>query len=171
MENLLLLLAGTFAHSFSFKTKKRHQPTIGNTGCFIPFFNEPKLIQHWQTEEGEEVYFGEINQKNVVYGMVVVPVKKKNLVEPEIVLADLFSQLFSNMNMLYRTGIISEDKTINGKCIKTISEYLQNGHGIDFKVKGSTDAKTICLLYIKNISSLSSFEMEAYLNSISFNLK
>ena len=164
------LLASTFALSLPKKIKTPLPKLIGNIGCYVPLFSQPNQVGYYQTNEGEEIFFGEIKEEEITYGLLVVSGKKQLLMEPEVLLSDLFHDLFYTLGMKHRSGLISEGFLVDNYCIKTVSEYWQNKTGIDCKAKGFTDGKTMGILYIKNISELSAIKMEGYLNSLRYSV-
>jgi hypothetical protein len=168
MENLMLLLAGSLAFTFSKKKRKAKMKTIGDTDCIVPLFSNSELLHQWQTSDGDTVHYGEVTEGDTTFGFVMVHYLKKSREETAIVLADLLHELFSALRMKYRTGATSENNMDGPLFINCLSDYWQNSSGIDYKVKAFSNGRTFGFLYIKNISVLQAQEMDAFLNSFRF---
>src|SRR4051812_19684733 len=103
MENLLFLLATSFASRFTTPRKfKVHG--IGNTGCSALLFSDGSQ-ESTQTKSGDQFYFHESTQGGVTYGMICIHMQEAYTM-PEAVqmLGSYISKLKGPFYILHDTG-------------------------------------------------------------------
>ncbi|HVG41767.1 MAG TPA: hypothetical protein VM888_09165 [Chitinophagaceae bacterium] len=168
MENLIFLITGSLVYCFASSSKGTKGYNIGNSGCRVPLFTDKKLLTRARTKSGDVMHFGEIKDGAVTYGLITIQMHKRCKQQDEKILADFMNSLHSSMNIKHNTGLEYRFIKKENKSVKGIADYWQDEHGADWKVKGWTNGKCFGFLYVKNITALSAFKTDNYLDSFTF---
>lgn len=166
MENLLLILATTFVLRLS-SARKLQPCLIGDTGCFL-LFTKNNEFEKRKTESGDDLYFNEFTEKGVTYGVICVMMKATyNAKESMEMLGRYMNQLRGPFFVFHQVGL-ERSKDWNEVSTISLEDYWQDGKGVDCKVKGYTNGKTLAVLYVKNIGEAEVAKQEAFLDSFHF---
>jgi hypothetical protein len=166
MENLLLILATSFVLRLSSSRKLQHC-FIGDTGCFL-LFAKSSPFEKRKTESGDDLYFNEFSEKGVTYGVICVEMKSEYDPDDAIdMLARYMNQLRGPFFVFHQVGQ-ERSKDWNHASSITLVDYWQDARGVDCKVKGYTNGKTLAVLYVRNIGEAEVAKQEAFLDSFHF---
>jgi hypothetical protein len=163
MENLFLLLATSLVLRLPKPKFKRY--FLGATGCSIYLVNGKNTIHYKHTKEGDRVYFYDEAVSGVTFGFIGVQMKETSTLEQaENILVQYMNRLRKplGISVNIQMEIEKKDRLI------TITDYWQDEQGLDWKIKGYTNGKTITVLYVKNISDSLVEEQDAFLNGFKF---
>lgn len=163
MENLFLLLATTLVLRISKPKFKRY--LLGATGCSSLLVSGNNTVHYKHTKEGDRVYFYDQTVNGVTFGFISVQMKEVfTLHQSENILAQYINRVRKPFRIAFNISMEIEKK---GNLV-TIADYWQDEHGIDWKIKGYTNGKTIAVLYVKNITETPVAEHDAFLNGFRF---
>src|SRR5829696_1501797 len=162
MENLFMFLATTLVLRMSTPKFKRY--LIGG-GCSSLLVAGNNTLHYKHTKDGDRIYFHDHTLNNVTYGLILVQMKGLyTLHQAENILINYINRVRRPFHIAY--NISMEIEKMDGTI--TITDYWQDDLGIDWKIKGSTNGKTVAVLYVKNISDSAVKEQEAFLNGFKF---
>jgi hypothetical protein len=165
MENLLLILATSFVLRLS--SRKLQHCFIGDTGCFL-LFAKGTTFEKRKTESGDDLYFNEFTEKGVTYGVICVEMKSKYDVDDALdMLARYMNQLRGPFFIFHQVGQ-ERSKDWNWASSITLVDYWQDAKGVDCKVKGYTNGKTLAVLYVQNIGEAEVAKQDTFLDSFHF---
>ena len=134
-------------------------------GCSTLLHSSARRLHVRHTRDGDKLYFNAYSADGVVYGIVCVQMKEVYTIEKaESILAQFIARARKPLHIV--CDMEMEVTTTN--CLVTISDYWQDRAGIDWKIKGYTNGKTIGFLYVKNISDTSVKNHDAYLDGFRF---
>lgn len=163
MENLLLLFATSLAWRISAPKFKRY--LIGRTGCTSLLLSQETSLHIQSTKDGEQVYFYEHEANGATYGFITVGLKHTcTLAEAEEILTQYLNRIRQPFGICFHVG---EDALRTGKQV-SFEDYWQDEEGVDWKVKGLTNGKTVAVLYVKNIGCATVKDHDAFLNGFRF---
>jgi hypothetical protein len=162
MENLIFFLAAHIVLRFSSVSKKYN---IGQSASFSLFF-EPTHLNRHQASDGDVMYTGEWQKNGITYGLIVVDLALPQDVNESLYTLNTFiNSLREPFGILHNSGISKAEEAEEGK---TVTEYWQDDKGMDWKVKGFTNGRSLAVLYVKDISGLSVLVEDTFLDSFSF---
>lgn len=126
------------------------------------------LMNRKQTKTGDLVQVSECKDKDVTYGVITIKLKNRfpGLQQAATVLVEFMQQLQPTFAVQHTTGPQTEYEPVQLKI--TVSDYWQDVDGLDWKVKGWTDGKTLAVLYIKNIAQVPVERETRFLNGVFF---
>jgi len=162
MENLFMFLATSLVLRLSTPRFKRY--LIGS-GCSSLLISGNNTL-HWKyTKDGDRVYFYDQAVAGVTYGLVMVQMKEVfTMRQAEAILVQYVNRMRKPFQIMYNISM-----TIAAKDgIVTLSDYWQDEQGIDWKIQGYTNGKTIAVLYVKNIAEAPVKEHDAFLQGFKF---
>ena len=169
MENLIFILATSFVLRLS-STRKLQHCFIGDTGSFI-LFNKDIKFERTKTESGDDLYFNEFTEKDVVYGMICVAMNRQiNEDEAVDMLGKYMNKLKGPFFVFHQVGQ-ERSNDWNQESSGCIVDYWQDARGTDCKLKGYTNGKILAVLYVKNIGEAEVEKQEAFLDSFHFTSK
>jgi hypothetical protein len=121
------------------------------------------------TPSGDQFYFNEFSEKNVIYGIICIKLKQEfEIFETTEMLTNYMNKLKAAYFILHNTGL-SETKDWNHLSSIVMEDYWQDGEQQDWKVKGYADGKTMAILYVKNIGHLEVKKQDLFLDGFHFN--
>jgi hypothetical protein len=167
MENLIFLLATSFVLRLSSPRKLKNQ-FIGSTGCSALLALDEELESSF-TSSGDRLYFHEFRERKVTYGMICVQMNEQyDMTLAVEMLTSYMEQLRSTFFILHHTGI-HPAADWNSDSSRSFEDYWQDSYHKDWKVKGYTDGRTLCVLYVKNINQVDVRKQDLFLESFHFN--
>jgi hypothetical protein len=163
MENLFLLLATSLVLRIPQPKFKRF--LLGATGCSTYLISGNNTVHFKHTKDGDRVYFYDQTVNGVTFGFISVQMKELfTLHQAENILIQYINRVRKPFGIAINISMEVEKK---GGVI-TINDYWQDENGLDWKIKGSTNGKTIAVLYVKNISNSLVEEHDLFLNGFKF---
>ena len=162
MENLLMFLATSLVLRIPKPKFKRYLIGSGYSALLVSGHN---TLHYKTTKEGDRVYFYDQLVGDVTYALITVQMKELyTLHQAENILVQYINGLRKPLEIAYNISMEIE----KNEGILTITDYWQDEKGIDWKVTGHTNGKTIAVLYVKNIGSSPVKEHDAFLNGFRF---
>lgn len=163
MENLFLFLATSLA--LRLPQSKFRRFLLGATGCSTYLVSGNNTVHFKHTKDGDRVYFYDHTVSGVTFGFICVQMKDVfTLRQAENILVQYINRVRKPFQIAVNISMEIEKK---GHLI-TINDYWQDEAGLDWKVKGYTNGKTVAVLYVKNISSSFVEEHDRFLNGFKF---
>jgi hypothetical protein len=162
MENLLMFLATSLVLRIPKPKFKRY--LIGS-GCSSLLVSGHTTLHYKTTKDGDRVYFYDQQAGEATYGLITIQMKELyTLQQAEKILVQYANRLRTPLGIAHNFSIDVE-KTSS---MLTVTDYWQDEGGIDWKIVGHTNGKTIAFLYVKNIGSSPVKEHDAFLNGFRF---
>ena len=162
MENLLMFLATSLVLRISAPKFKRY--LIGS-GCSSLLVSGNNTIHFKTTNEGDRVCFYDQTLGGVTYGLITIQMKELyTLHQAECILVQYINRMRKPFGIAYNISMEIE----KNEGVLSITDYWQDENGIDWKVTGHTNGKTIAVLYVKNIGSSPVKEHDAFLSGFRF---
>lgn len=163
MENLLMFLATSLV--LRIPAPKFQRYLIGQSNCSSLLATGGNTLHINYTKEGDKIYFNEQIVEETTYGLICAQMQGVHtLSKAEILLVQYINRVRQPFDIAF--NISMEIERANQKIV--ITDYWQDKKGIDWKIKGYTDGKTVAVLYVKNISDAPVKEHDAFLNSFQF---
>jgi len=166
MENLILLLTASLV---LYKSAKRPQQVlIGDTGCSV-LYPPHGAFESTRSDDGDVLYFSEHTENFITHGVLCAQLHESlPLEEAREVLVNYMSRLQKPFNAPHNTGIVPNPNWIASDILVKVDDYWQDAQGVDWKLAGYTDGRTIAVLYVKNIGDAPSEDQETFLDSFCF---
>lgn len=162
MENLFVFLATSFVLRATAPRFKRY---LICPGCSTYLNSSACTLQVRQTRDGDKIYFNEYTEDGVTYGTICVQMRDAYALEDaESILVHYLNRVRKPMQIACNVSM--EINTTSEQL--TITDYWQDGAGIDWKIKGYTNGRIVGVLYVKNISDTTVNNHDAYLNGFRF---
>lgn len=159
MENLFFFLATSLVLRIPKPKFKRY--LIGSSGCTSLLLADNDQLQIKHTKEGDTIYFNDHTSNGVTYGLICVQMKQLyTLRQAETILVQYINRVRKPLGIAYNISMEIEKATEQ----ISISDYWQDQQGVDWKIKGYTNGKTVAVLYVKNITEAIVKEQDAFLN-------
>lgn len=134
-------------------------------GCSALLHSSAKTLHVCHTKDGDKLYFNEYASGGVVYGIVSVQMREVYTLEKaEKILGQFIGRARKPLHIVCTTAMEIE----RSKRFVTLSDYWQDRAGIDWKIKGYSNGKSIAFLYVKNIADTSVKNHDAYLDGFRF---
>ena len=163
MENLFMFLATSLILRIASPKFKRY--VIGKSGCTSLLLSDGNELHCKHTKEGDVIYFNDASVDDVTYGLICVRMKQVYaLQQTETILVQYINRARKPLHIAYNISMEVE-KTASQI---TITDYWQDNEGIDWKIKGYTNGKTVAILYVKNVTQAAVKEHDAFLNGFRF---
>jgi hypothetical protein len=163
MENLFMFLATSLVLRIPQPKFKRY--LLGANGCSTLLVSGNNTIHFKHTKDGDRVYFYEQEVNDVTFGMISVQMKEVfTLNQAENILVHYINKIRRPFHISHNISMEMEKKNQ----VLTLTDYWQDEQGIDWKVKGYTNGKTVAVLYVKNIADSFVDEQDHFLNGFRF---
>jgi hypothetical protein len=163
METLFMFLATSLILRIPSPKFKRY--LIGNSGCTSLLVSGCSQLHCKHTTEGDVIYFNDSAIAGVTYGLICVRMKQVYpLQQAETILVQYINRARKPLHIAY--SISMEIEKAAGRV--TITDYWQDNEGIDWKIKGYTNGKTVAILYVKNVTEAAVKEHDTFLNGFRF---
>lgn len=163
MENLFFFLATSLVLRIPAPRFRRY--LIGQSGCSCLLFATGKTLHIKNTADGDRIYFNDHTVGAVTYGFVCVQMRELyTLPQAEIILIQYINKMRKPLDIAYNICM----EVNKGASRITISDYWQDNTGVDWKIKGLTNGKTVAVMYVKNIADAVVKEHDAFLNGFRF---
>ena len=162
MENLFLILATSLVLRISAPKFRRF--LIGKAGSAL-LLSDNRTIHFKHTKEGDRIYFYDHQVAGVTYGFICAQMKDVyTLPQAEKILVHYINRVRKPFNIAH--NISMEIEKMDGQI--TITDYWQDEQGVDWKIKGYTNGKTVAVFYVRNIGGSLVKEQEDFLNGFKF---
>jgi hypothetical protein len=163
MESLFMFLATSLMLRIPNPKFKRY--LIGQSGCASLLISANNQLHIKHTKDGDVIYFNDTSVGGVTYGLICVHMKQlSTLPQAEKILVQYINRVRRPLGIAY--NILMEAEKAAGQT--TITDYWQDEQGVDWKIKGYTNGKTVAVLYVKNVTEAAVKEHEAFLNGFRF---
>lgn len=162
MENLLLLMAGTYLLR---RSRRPVRTPIGRQGC--TFLAAPSFHpKSGQTVWGDRLYEGAYYRGRQWHGIIHVELAQSLCPEEAHCLMHRYLEgLQRSFGITENTGAEpAEGPAGSSSC----TDYWQDSTGTDWKVQGYTDGRHITVLYVRHLGAGSCDTEEAFLQSLSY---
>ncbi len=162
MENLIFLLTASLVW---YKSAKKFKKTfVGERGHSVLF--APGVIFEKTSNEGDEIFFAEHEEKFITYGVLIAHLDEKLFNDEALEVLHIYlKRLRKPFKAAYNTGI-TQCTAKDGQV--ELVDYWQDENQVDWKVKACSDGSTMTILYVKNINDAPVEKQEAFLNSFDF---
>jgi hypothetical protein len=168
MENLLFFLATSFAIRRFSAPRKFKNCFIGDTGCSALLYSGDEGIDSITTRTGDDLYYHECKEKNISYGLICIKLNQTYELEAaEQLLGVYIDKLRQPFHIRHNTGL-NKDEDWNQVSSATLTDYWQDSHKTDWKVKGYTDGRHMAVLFVKNIGQADVNKQDLFLDSFHF---
>lgn len=135
------------------------------SGCSALLVSGHKTLHCKTTKDGDRVSFYDRAINGVTFGLIMVQMKEVyTLHQAEMILVQYVNRVRRPFGIAYNISMNIEKQ--NG--VVTLTDYWQDDEGMDWKIKGYTNGKTISLLYVRNISNAPVKEHDDFLNGFRF---
>jgi len=162
MENLFMFLATSLVLRV---TTPRFKRFIVSPGCSALLNSGNKTLHLRHTKDGDKLIFNSYSADGVRYGLICVQLRQScGMDKAEKILVNFINRVRKPLHIRYNTAMDVED---NGSFI-SITDYWQDEAGLDWKIKGYTNGKTLALLYVRNINDTAVKSHDAFLNGFRF---
>ena len=163
MENLFMFLATSLILRIS--TPKFRRYLIGHSGCTSLLLSGNNQLHIEHTTERDVIYFNESTVDGIMYGLICIQMKQLyTMSQAENILVQYINRVRKPLQIAYNS--MMEVENLNGQI--TITDYWQDNDGVDWKIKGYTNGKTVAVLYVKNITDVPVKEHDTFLNGLKF---
>lgn len=170
MENLLFILAATWAFRLSPSTKTFKKYQIGNTGCSIFLFGNNCKFKKVLSPDGDTIHLSQCEESSGAFGVIAVQLKQplSKLADADQVLSRFMKNLQPSFSVSHSTGLIKGQIMENCPGVIGMVDYWQDNKNVDWKVKGWTNGKSMAVLYVKNINEVPVQKQEVFLDGFRF---
>ena len=124
---------------------------ISTSGCSAYFFCDPtSTFNTAKSPDSSDVFTGECDNSDVSYGIICVRLKDKitDLAAAEEVLVSYLDYLKGSMHIVSAAGYGKGHKLKNREDTRGMIDYWKDKDGLNWKVKGWTNGKYVCVLYV-----------------------
>jgi hypothetical protein len=166
MENFFSFFLNVFSDNSSANTPRLFP--IGNTGCAVTLPSAPAVAQ-FKNHRGNDTWIGQAKTGAITYGFATIVLEQPfaNATAAEQALFLFLEELHDSFDVRHTTGLDYGFRHPSNDAVLGMTDYWQDYHGTDYKVRGWTDGKVLCALYVKNIGAASFLDADGYLSSIS----
>ena len=163
MENLFMFLATSLVLRIANPKFKRY--LIGKAGCSAVLVAGNNTLHYKRTKEGDLVYFYDHTIDGVTYGLITVQMKDiYTLHQAENILVQYINRIRNPFRIAFNISMQLE----KSDGMISLSDYWQDEAGMDWKIKGYTNGKTLAVLYVRNINESPVAEHDQFLNGFRF---
>jgi hypothetical protein len=159
---LFLICAGI---SYSQSLKKY---AIGNSGCSAYFVCNPGKFDEAKSPDSSEVYTGECTTDDVSYGIICVKLKEQiaDMEASEGVLISYLDYLKTSLNIASAAGYGKGHRLKNKENTRGVVDYWKDKDDENWKIKGWTDGKFVCCMYVYSKKELNETRTNVFLDGL-----
>lgn len=151
---------------------QRHQ--IANSGCAALFPKAPTGIESGLDVDSNKVFTARaetiINKETYVYSVQVIQLRNPDAVEDDYEqLTQYLDYIKSTLNIADEEGYKKVNGLVRGKLAKAISDSWSDHTGLDMKVMGWIQGRTMAVLYVMGKGPLpAQLSINQFLNGFQF---
>lgn len=143
---------------------------VGNSGCSVYMFCDPKRFNTDFSEDSSTVYTSECVQAEITYGVICIKLLQSinDLRAAEEMMVSYLDFLKADFNIRTAGGygkghILGDDERTRG-----VVDYWKDGEGENWKIKGWTDGKFIGVLFAHTMKDLPEPKVNGFLDGLRF---
>ena len=163
---IILSFTLSFLCTFTGFTQSLKKYPIGNSGCSLYIYCEPKFTVEKSTDSSL-VYTGECVKDDISYGIVCVkllnPVSDLTMAEDLVI--SYLDYLKENFNIINAAGYGKGHRLNNKENTRGILDYWEDKDKDKWKIKAWTDGKFIGFMYAYSKKELPEAKVNVFLDS------
>ena len=157
----MLLVSGSHGQSL-----KKY--SVGNSGCSAYFYCDPGKFDLAKSPDSSEVYTAECTNDGVSYGIICVKLKEQitDMDAGEGVLISYLDYLKTSLNITSAAGYGKGHRLKNNENTRGVIDYWKDKDNENWKIKGWTDGKFICCMYVYSAKELNETKTNVFLDGL-----
>jgi hypothetical protein len=143
--------------------------TISSSGCSAYFFCDPTgTFDIAKTPDSSDVFTCECKNDDISYGTICVRLKDNisDLQAAEGVLVSYLDYLKGSLNIVSAAGYGKGHKLKNRDDTRGMIDYWKDKDGLNWKVKGWTNGKYVCVMYVYTKNEVPETKANVFLDGL-----
>ncbi len=170
MHRITIILLCLFAVNTASGQSLRKYP-VSNSGCSAYFFCDPSgTFNTEKSPDSSDVFTGECTDDSISYGVICVRLKDQisDLKVSEDMLVSYLDYLKGSLNITSAAGYGKGHRLKNSGDTRGMIDYWKDKDGLNWKIKGWTNGKYICVLYVYTKSEVPETKANVFLDGLLF---